>query len=191
MQASAWAVAGDIVKRGEAYGIPSRRVDGHDFFETLGVRPQLGRGFSPDEGAEDSPLVVVLSHGYWQRRFGGRVAEEIVEALGGQGVGACADDQAPPVAGRTRAFLKVREAFGSFARYMWQFTDGRAVQNRWREMVQVPARTPASEAMSRDLKQRGFSFVGPTICYAHMQAVGMVNDHVTDCFRHSECRDLA
>jgi DNA-3-methyladenine glycosylase I len=69
---------------------------------------------------------------------------------------------------------------------MWQFTDGRPVQNRWRKMAQVPARTPVSEAMSRDLKQRGFSFVGPTICYAHMQAVGMVNDHLVGCFRHRE-----
>lgn len=89
-----------------------------------------------------------------------------------------------------RAFLKVREAFGTFARYMWQFTDGRPVQNRWRKMSQVPARTPASEAMSRDLKQRGFSFVGPVICYAHMQAVGMVNDHLVGCFRHREVAGL-
>ncbi len=89
-----------------------------------------------------------------------------------------------------RAFLQVREAFGSFARYMWQFTDGRPVQHRWKNTAQVPARTPTSEAMSRDLKQRGFSFVGPTICYAHMQAVGMVNDHLIGCFRHREVADL-
>jgi DNA-3-methyladenine glycosylase I len=89
-----------------------------------------------------------------------------------------------------RAFLRVQESFGSFDRYMWRFTDGRPVQNRWRRMAQVPARTPASEAMSRDLKQRGFTFVGPTICYAHMQAVGMVNDHLVGCFRHREVAGL-
>jgi DNA-3-methyladenine glycosylase I len=89
-----------------------------------------------------------------------------------------------------RAFLRVQESFGSFDRYMWRFTGGRTVRNRWRRMDQVPARTPASEAMSRDLKQRGFTFVGPTICYAHMQAVGMVNDHLLDCFRHREVAGL-
>lgn len=90
-----------------------------------------------------------------------------------------------------RAFLKVREAFGSFGRYMWQFTGGRPIQHRFETMAQVPARTPESEAMSRDLKRRGFTFVGPTICYAHMQAVGMVNDHLVGCFRHREVAGLA
>jgi DNA-3-methyladenine glycosylase I len=85
-----------------------------------------------------------------------------------------------------RAFLKVREAFGSFDAYMWRFVGGNPIRNHWKRMDQVPARTAESTAMSRDLKQRGFSFVGPTICYAHMQAVGMVNDHLIDCFRFSE-----
>ncbi|MGD8367259.1 MAG: DNA-3-methyladenine glycosylase I [Desulfobacterales bacterium] len=88
------------------------------------------------------------------------------------------------------AFLRVREQFGSFSRYMWRFTDGRPVQNRWQKDKDVPARTAESEAMSRDLKQRGFAFVGPTICYAHMQAVGMVNDHLAGCFRHQEVAAL-
>jgi len=85
-----------------------------------------------------------------------------------------------------RAFLRVREEFGSFDSYMWRFTGGRTIQNRWRTDEQIPARTAESEAMSGDLKQRGFAFVGPTICYAHMQAVGMVNDHLVGCFRHRE-----
>lgn len=85
-----------------------------------------------------------------------------------------------------RAFLAVQEAFGSFARYQWQFVDGRPVQNQIRSMAEVPARTPRSDVLSRDLKRRGFSFVGSTIMYAHMQAVGMVNDHVVTCFRHAE-----
>jgi DNA-3-methyladenine glycosylase I len=85
-----------------------------------------------------------------------------------------------------RAFLKVREEFGSFDRYLWSFVHGRPLQNRRRAMRHVPARTPESDALSRDLKRRGFGFVGSTICYAFMQAVGMVNDHVVTCFRHAE-----
>lgn len=87
-----------------------------------------------------------------------------------------------------RAFLEVREEFGSFDAYQWRFVDGRQRTNRWRTGADVPARTKESDAFSRDLKQRGFTFVGPTIIYAHMQAVGMVNDHVVSCFRHKELR---
>ena len=85
-----------------------------------------------------------------------------------------------------RAFLAIREEFGSFAAYQWRFVDGRPLQNRWRTIREIPASTPISEALSRDLKKRGFRFVGSTICYAHMQAVGMVNDHTVDCFRWRE-----
>jgi DNA-3-methyladenine glycosylase I len=83
-----------------------------------------------------------------------------------------------------RAFLAVREEFGSFDAYVWRFVGGSPVQNRWRETSQVPARTAESDAMSKDLRRRGFNFVGSTICYAYMQAVGMVNDHLVSCFRH-------
>ena len=82
-----------------------------------------------------------------------------------------------------RAFLAVQKEFGSFNRYIWQFTGGRPRINAWRSLKQLPARTAESDAMSRDLKQRGFTFVGSTICYAFMQAVGMVNDHTRDCWR--------
>ena len=87
-----------------------------------------------------------------------------------------------------KAFLAVQKEFGSFDAYLWSFVGGKPKQNRWRKMAQVPARTPESDAMSRDLSQRGFKFVGSTICYALMQAVGMVNDHTLDCFRHRELR---
>lgn len=87
-----------------------------------------------------------------------------------------------------RAFLAVREEFGSFSAYQWRFVDGRPIQNAWKSVREIPASTPVSEAMSRDLKRRGFRFVGSTICYAHMQAVGMVNDHTVDCFRWAELR---
>jgi DNA-3-methyladenine glycosylase I len=85
-----------------------------------------------------------------------------------------------------RAFLKVQDEFGSFDYYMWRFTDGKPKQNAWKSLREVPARTPESDAMSADLRKRGFKFVGSTICYAHMQAVGMVNDHLVDCFRWRE-----
>jgi DNA-3-methyladenine glycosylase I len=85
-----------------------------------------------------------------------------------------------------RAFLAVQKQFGSFDRYVWQFVGGRPRVNRWRAMQEVPARTPESDAMSKDLLRRGFKFVGSTICYAFMQAVGMVNDHLVDCPRHGE-----
>ena len=83
-----------------------------------------------------------------------------------------------------KAFLEVQEEFGSFDAYQWRFVDGRPIQNRWRSVRDIPARTTESEAMSEELKSRGFTFVGSTIIYAHMQAVGMVNDHVKACFRY-------
>ena len=87
--------------------------------------------------------------------------------------------------GNARAFLRVQDEHGSFDRYVWQFVDGRPRQNRWRSLDEVPAETSESRTMSRDLKRRGFRFVGPTICYAFMQATGLVNDHLVDCFRHA------
>jgi DNA-3-methyladenine glycosylase I len=83
-----------------------------------------------------------------------------------------------------KAFLKVQEEFGTFDAYVWAFVGGRPLQGGRRRLNDVPARTPESDAMSKDLKRRGFNFVGSTICYAYMQAVGMVNDHLVDCFRH-------
>jgi DNA-3-methyladenine glycosylase I len=85
-----------------------------------------------------------------------------------------------------KAFLAVQREFGSFDSYIWRFVGGKPKVNRWRSLSQIPATTPESEAMSKDLLSRGFRFVGPTICYAHMQATGMVNDHITSCFRYKE-----
>lgn len=84
------------------------------------------------------------------------------------------------------AFLKIRDEFGSFDRYIWDFVDGEPVQNAWKSLKQVPATTETSDRLSKDLKKRGFRFVGSTIMYAHMQATGMVNDHLVTCFRHAE-----
>jgi DNA-3-methyladenine glycosylase I len=85
-----------------------------------------------------------------------------------------------------KSFLKVREEFGSFDKYFWRFVDGKPIVNRRKSMKEVPARTEISDAMSKDLLIRGFKFVGSTICYAHMQATGMVNDHLVTCFRHKQ-----
>ncbi len=90
-----------------------------------------------------------------------------------------------------RAFLKVQEEFGSFAKYLWSFVNHKPILNNWETLRDVPAQTIESQTLSRDLQRRGFKFVGPTICYALMQAVGMVNDHTIDCFRHDEIKDLA
>jgi DNA-3-methyladenine glycosylase I len=90
-----------------------------------------------------------------------------------------------------RAFLAVQEEFDGFSNYIWRFVDGHPVQNRWRHQSDVPATTPESDALSRDLRQRGFKFVGSTIVYAHMQATGMVNDHIVGCFRHAECAEIS
>jgi DNA-3-methyladenine glycosylase I len=87
-----------------------------------------------------------------------------------------------------RAFLAVRDEFGTFDAYIWRFVDGRPIVNAWRTLAEIPARTAESDAMSVDLRKRGFAFVGSTICYAHMQATGMVNDHLVDCFRYAEVR---
>ncbi len=85
-----------------------------------------------------------------------------------------------------RAFLKIKEAFGGFSDYMWNFVDGRPIINHWRNENEIPVSTELSDKISKDLKQRGFKFVGSTIIYAHMQATGMVNDHIIDCFRYRE-----
>jgi DNA-3-methyladenine glycosylase I len=89
-----------------------------------------------------------------------------------------------------KAFLAVQDDIGTFDEYIWGFVGKEPRQNTWRSIKEVPAKTPESDAMSRDLKRRGFTFVGSTICYAFMQAVGMVNDHLVDCFRHGELRKL-
>jgi DNA-3-methyladenine glycosylase I len=90
-----------------------------------------------------------------------------------------------------KAFLSVQEECGSFDEYIWQFTDHRTIQNTWKSLSELPAKTSESDAMGNDLKKRGFSFVGSTICYAYMQAAGMVNDHVADCFRYKEVKKLS
>lgn len=89
-----------------------------------------------------------------------------------------------------QAFLRVRQEYGSFDTYIWQFVGGKPIVNAWKSLSEIPARSEEAERMSKDLARRGFHFVGPTICYAHMQATGMVNDHTVDCFRYQELTNL-
>ncbi len=93
--------------------------------------------------------------------------------------------------GNARAFLELQAEHGSFDRWLWAFVDGAPVQNAWTSIRQIPPSTKVSEAISKELRARGFRFVGPTIVYAYMQAIGMVNDHLVSCFRHAECGRLA
>jgi len=90
-----------------------------------------------------------------------------------------------------RAFLELEAALGSFAAYLWGFVGGKPRRNQWRSQSEVPATSPVSDALSKDLKKRGFRFVGSTTLYAHLQATGLINDHLVSCFRHAECRKLA
>jgi DNA-3-methyladenine glycosylase I len=89
-----------------------------------------------------------------------------------------------------KRFLEVQEEFGSFSEYLWGFTDGIQVVNRFKRLQEIPATTPLSDHIAKDMKKRGFQFLGSTIIYAHMQATGLVNDHLLDCFRHSECMEI-
>ena len=90
-----------------------------------------------------------------------------------------------------RAFLELQAALGSFDDYIWGFVDGKPRRNQWRSQAEIPATSPVSDALSKDLKKRGFRFVGSTTLYAHLQATGLINDHLVSCFRHAECRKLA
>ena len=86
-----------------------------------------------------------------------------------------------------QAFIKIQNEFGSFSKYIWQFTNHKPINNKWKCIEEIPANTPLSDEISKDMKKRGFKFVGSTVMYAHMQATGMVNDHTLDCFRYKEC----
>ena len=93
------------------------------------------------------------------------------------------------VVANAKALIKVQEEFGSFNKYIWKFVNYKTIENKFKELSELPSKTEQSEQMSKDLKKRGFKFIGPTICYAFMQAVGMVNDHVIDCFRYKEINE--
>ena len=123
--------------------------------------------------------------GFDARRVAGYDRRKIAQLLENEGIVRNRLKVASAVR-NAQALLRVQEEFGTFNRYVWQFVDGRPRVNQWKSRTRIPARTAQSDAMSKALKKRGFNFVGSTICYAFMQAVGMVNDHVVQCFRHGE-----
>jgi DNA-3-methyladenine glycosylase I len=164
----------------EEWGVPV--YDDHKLFEMLIL-----------EGAQAglSWLTILRKRAHYRRAFAEfdpqRVANydaaKIAELLADPGIVRNRLKVAAAVQ-NANAFLAVQQEFGSFADYIWRFTDGRPIQNSWQTVAGIPAQTAESQAMSRDLLSRGFKFVGPTICYAFMQGVGMVNDHTVDCFRY-------
>lgn len=145
------------------------------------------------EGAQAglSWLTILKRRAAYQRAFAG-FDPTVIAVFGAEDVARLVGDpgiirnrkKIESVVTNSRAVLKVREEFGSFAHYLWRFVGGRPIQNGWRTLAEIPTETAESRAMSADLKQRGFRFVGPTSCYALMQAVGMMNDHLVTCFRY-------
>jgi DNA-3-methyladenine glycosylase I len=168
----------------EEWGVPAH--DDRHLFEMLNL-----------EGAQAglSWITILRKRDRYRRAFDGFEAEKVARYRERRIAALLADAgivrnrlKITAAIANARAFLDVQAEFGSFDAYLWRFVGGRPRQNAWRTMKEVPATSPESDALSRDLRRRGFRFVGPTICYAFMQAVGMVNDHVTTCYRHREVR---
>jgi DNA-3-methyladenine glycosylase I len=165
----------------EEWGVPVK--DDRRLFEFLVL-----------EGAQAglSWITILRKRGAYRKAFGGFDPEKVARygardvkrLLGNEGI-VRNRRKIESAIENARAFLEVQQEHGSFSDYQWRFVGGRPLVNRFRSMNEVPPRTTVSDAFSKDLKSRGFSFVGSTIIYAHMQAVGMVNDHVVDCFRHA------
>ncbi|MGH2729085.1 MAG: DNA-3-methyladenine glycosylase I [Actinomycetota bacterium] len=183
-----WVPVGDpLYERyhDEEWGVPSH--DDRHLFEMLTLEgAQAGLSWS---------TILKRREGY-RRAFSGFELERVARFDDGDDVDRLLADPgivrnrlkiASAIAG-ARAALAVQSEFGSFDAYLWSFVDGSPTQNGWGRLEEIPSETPESRAMSKDLKKRGFRFVGPTICYAFMQAVGMVNDHLTPCFRWAELR---
>jgi DNA-3-methyladenine glycosylase I len=185
-----WGVEGDplyLAYHDEEWGVPSR--DDRHLFELLVL-----------EGAQAglSWATILRKREGYRRVFArfdpAKVARfgpgDVERLLGDPGIVRNRAKVEAAIA-NARAALAVQEEHGSLADYLWGFVGGKPIQNRWRALREIPAETAESRAMSKELKRRGFRFVGPTVCYAFMQATGLVNDHVVDCFRHREIAELA
>lgn len=184
-----WALSDPLYVRyhDEEWGLPLH--DDRGLFELLIL-----------EGAQAglSWLTILRKRDGYRRAFAGFDAEKVARFGSRDAARLLRDDgivrnrlKVAAAIGNARAFLAVREAHGSFDEYLWRVVDGRPIQNHWKKLGDVPAETRESRALSRELKQDGFRFVGPTICYAFMQAIGMVNDHIVACFRHKQVRGRA
>ena len=164
------------------WGVPLR--DDRGLFEFLILEgAQAGLSWATILGRRDGYRRAL--HGFDADRIARYGARDVARLLADPGIIRNRQKIAATI-GNARCFLAVQAEQGAFATYLWSFVDGRPVDHRFRSVKQVPASTPQSDALSRDLKRRGFKFVGTTICYALMQAVGMVNDHLVTCFRHGE-----
>jgi len=171
-----------IAYHDEEWGVPQR--DDHVLFEFLILEgAQAGLSWSTILNKRDAYRKAFS--GFDPVRVAKYDARKIKQLLGDEGIVRNKLKIAAAVQ-NARAFLAVQKEFGSFQAYIWQFTGGAPLTNARKALGQVPARTPESDKMSKDLLKRGFKFVGPTICYAFMQAVGMVNDHLVECFRYKE-----
>ena len=188
LQRCAWALGSERYRayHDEEWGVPVH--DDRVFFEFLVLEgAQAGLSWS---------TILAKRDGY--RRLFAQFDPAAVAGFSAERIEALLTDPAivrnrakvAATVGNAGQFLRIQEEFGSFDRYIWRFVEGSPVQHRWRALHEVPSRTAQSDAMSRDLRARGFKFVGTTICYALMQATGLVNDHTTGCFRHAACRLL-
>lgn len=177
-----WAESSDLLRRyhDREWGVPVRTDRRH--FEFL-ILDAFQAGLSWDLILKKRPAFRQAFAGFDPRtvaRFGRR---DVLRLLGNAGIIRNRGKIEAAIT-NARRFLEIQREFGSFNTYIWSFVDGLPVRNRFRRMAELPAKTPRAEAMSKDLKRRGFKFVGPTICYAYMQAAGLVNDHVVSCFRY-------
>lgn len=173
-----------IVYHDQEWGVPLR--DDHRLFEMLVL-----------EGAQAglSWLTILRKRENYRKAFTGFDPEQVAR-YGEQEIARLLQDagivrnrlKIEAAVKNARGFLQIQEEWSSFADYLWDYVDGRSVVNTWRDIAEIPAHTPLSDRLSKDLKKRGFNFVGPTICYAFMQAVGIVNDHTIDCFRYREIK---
>ena len=162
------------------WGVPLREE--HRLFEFV-VLEGMQAGLSWDTILRKRPAFRAAFADFDPERVARFGARDVTRLMGDAGIIRNRQKIAAAIA-NARAFLAVQEEFGGFARYAWAFVDGRPLVNRWRALREVPATSPVSDAWSKDLRARGFKFVGSTIIYAHMQATGMVNDHLVGCFRH-------
>jgi DNA-3-methyladenine glycosylase I len=163
----------------EEWGVPQH--DDRRLFEFL-ILEGAQAGLSWDTILKKRENYRAAFHGFDAKRIARYTESDVVRLLNDEGIVRNRLKIASAV-GNAKLFLELQKEFGSFDKYIWSFVGGSPKVNRWRTLSEVPVSTPESDAMSRDLKKRGFRFVGTTICYAFMQATGMVNDHTTDCFR--------
>ena len=183
-----WCIKDELYVRyhDEEWGVPVR--DDRKFFEFIVLEgAQAGLSwFTILRRRENYRAAFADFDALKVARFGD---EDVVRLLGDSGI-IRNKAKIQSTIKNARAFLDVAEEFGSFAGYLWNFVDGSPIVNAWTELSQIPAVTPLAEKISKDMKKRGFSFFGPTVCYAHMQATGMVNDHLTSCFRYGKLGKL-